>query len=69
MPPGICIAPHCKGAQWDGPGRETKTLPKAASAQEDKHRKPEAKCPRAPKDDLIQSLASIQVGIGYGNKA
>lgn len=57
MPSGICVALCCKPAWWDGPGRETESPLKAASAQGDKHHKTEAKRSRAPADDLTYSSA------------
>lgn len=57
MPSGICVALCCKPAWWDGPGRETKSLLKAPSAQGDKHHKTEEKSSRAPTDDLTYSSA------------
>lgn len=52
MPSGICTAPCCEPAWWDGVGRETRA-PAQSAFNTRKHHKPEAKRSRAPKADVI----------------
>lgn len=56
MPSGICIAPCCQRAWWDGPGRETRAPAQSAFNTRKQH-KPEAKHCRAPKVDVLDLSA------------